>query len=182
VTDMNGQLELPGVIGSVAKLLDAARGSLSLDPQAAARYICEAAALLWVETLIPEVVAPKNPGSLARWRLVKALQLFETKFDRPIRLGDVADAVRMSKSQFSRAFSGSVGEPPARYLRRYRVKRAHEMMLSTSKSLSEIALNCGFADQSHFTRTFSRVVGVSPAAWRRTFFEGPGLTAFSPRS
>jgi len=177
VTDMNVQLELPGVVGSVAKLLDAARSSLSLDPQAAARYICEAAALLRVDTLIPDVVASKIPGSLARWQLVRALELFETKFDRPIRIGDVADAVRMSKSHFSRAFSGSVGESPARYLRRYRVGRAHEMMLSTSKSLSEIALNCGFADQSHFTRTFRRMVGVSPAAWRRTFSKGPGLTS-----
>ena len=106
----------------------------------------------------------------------RTLELFETKFDRPISVGDVADAVRMSKSHFSRAFSGSVGESPARYLRRYRVGRAHEMMLSTSKSLSEIALNCGFADQSHFTRTFRRMVGVSPAAWRRTFSKGPGFT------
>jgi len=172
---MNGQLELPGVIGSVANLLDAARSSLSLDPRAAAGYIGEAAALLRVETLIPDVVAPKIPQSLARWQLARALELFETNFDRPIRLDDLADAVRMSKSHFSRAFSGSVGEPPARYLRRYRVKRAQEMMLSTSESLSEIALNCGFADQSHFTRTFSRMVGVSPAAWRRTFSKGPSV-------
>jgi AraC family transcriptional regulator len=98
--------------------------------------------------------------------------LFETNFDRPIRLGDVAEAVRMSTSHFSRAFRRSVGEPPARYLRRYRLKRAREMMVSTSKSLSEIALNCGFSDQPHFTRTFSRMVGISPAAWRR--IRGPG--------
>jgi AraC family transcriptional regulator len=180
VTDMNVQFELPGVVGSVAKLLDAARSSLSLDPQAAAGYIGEAAALLRVETLIPDVVAPRIPQSLAPWQLARALELFETNFDRPIRLGDVADAVRMSKSYFSRAFSGSVGEPPARYLRRYRVKRAQEVMLSTSKSLSEIALYCGFADQSHFTRTFSRMVGVSPAAWRRAFTEGPRMNDWVP--
>ena len=174
VTDMNAQVELPGVVGSVAKLLDVARSCLCLDPQAAARYLGEAAALLRVDRLTPDGVAPKIPGSLARWQLVRALELFETNFDRRIRLDDVADAVRMSKSHFSRAFTGCVGEPPARYLRRYRVKRAHEMMLSTSKSLSEIALNCGFADQSHFTRTFSRMVGVAPAAWRRAFSRGPG--------
>ena len=176
MTDMNVQLEFPGVVGSAAKPLDAARSSLSLDPRAAARYICAATALLRAETLISDVSAPKISGSLARWQLVKALELFETNFDRPIRLGDVADAVRMSKSHFCRAFSGSVGEPPARYLRRYRVNRAHEMMVSTSKSLSEIALDCGFADQAHFSKTFSRMVGVSPAAWRRAFSKGPGLT------
>ena len=107
--------------------------------------------------------------TVSRWQLVRALQFLETNFDRPIRLDDVAGAVWMSTSHFSRMFSGSVGEPPARYLRRYRVKRAQEVMLSTSKSLSEIALYCGSADQSHFTRIFSCMVGVSPAAWRRTF-------------
>jgi transcriptional regulator GlxA family with amidase domain len=178
VTDMNVQFESPGVVGSVVKLLDAARSSLSLDPQAAAGYIAEATALLRVETL--DVVAPKTPRSLPRWRLARALELFETNFDRPIKVDDVADAVRMSKSHFSRAFCDSVGEPPARYLRRYRVKRAHEMMLSTSKSLSEIALNCGFADQSHFTRIFSRMVGVSPAAWRRSFSKGPAVNDWVP--
>jgi AraC family transcriptional regulator len=169
VTDMNVELEFPGVVGSVAKLLDAARSALSVDPQAAGRYICEAAALLKVDTLTPDAVPSKSPGALPRWQLVRALQFIETKFDCPIRIDDVADAVRLSKSHFSRAFSGSVGEPPARYLRRYRVRKAHEMMLSTSKSLGEIALNCGFADQSHFSRTFRGMVGISPSAWRRTF-------------
>jgi transcriptional regulator GlxA family with amidase domain len=169
---MNAQFESPGVVGSVTKLLDAARSSLSVDPRAAADYLGEAAALLRIDTVIPDGFATKIPQPLARWQLVRAMELFETNFDRPIRLDDVADAVRMSKSHFSRAFSDCVGEPPARYLRRYRVKRAHEMMLSTSKSLSEIALNCGFADQSHFTRTFRRMVGVAPAAWRRAFSRG----------
>jgi transcriptional regulator GlxA family with amidase domain len=83
----------------------------------------------------------------------------------------VADEVRLSVSQFSGAFRRSVGEPPARYLRRYRVKRAQEMMLLTGESLATIAVDCGFADQSHFTRIFSRMVGVSPAAWRRALFQ-----------
>ena len=78
---MNGQLELPGVIGSVAKLLDAARSSLSLDPRTAARHVCEAAALLRAETLTLDVGSTRSPGSLARWRLQRALELFETNFD-----------------------------------------------------------------------------------------------------
>ena len=124
-----------------------------------------------------QFVAPKKPQTPARKRLVRALELFETSFDRPLRLDDLADAVRMSRSHFSRVFNDSVGEPPARYLRRYRVKRAHEMMLSTGKSLSEIALNCGFYDQSHFTRIFRRMVGVAPAAWRRVVSKGAGSTS-----
>ena len=127
--------------------------------------------------MIPAADAAKISRSLARWQLNRALELFEANLDRPIRLEEVADAVRLSASHFSRAFHQSVGEPPARYLRRYRVKRAREMLLLTSKSVSEIALNCGFADQAHLTKTFSRIVGVTPAAWRRTFSKGPGLTS-----
>ena len=117
----------------------------------------------------PGTDAPRTSSSLASWQLNRALELFETNIDRPIRLEAVADAVRLSVSHFSRTFRRSVGEPPARYLRRYRVKRAQEMMLLTSESLATIAVECGFADQAHFTRIFSCMVGVSPAAWRRTF-------------
>ena len=115
--------------------------------------------------------APRMSGSLASWQLNRALELFETNIDRPIRLGAVAVAVRMSVSRFSEAFRRSVGEPPARFLRRYRVKRAQEMMLSTGESLATIAVDCGFSDQPHFTRIFSRMVGVSPAAWRSAPFQ-----------
>jgi transcriptional regulator GlxA family with amidase domain len=131
---------------------------------------------------LPGTDAPRTSPSLASWQLDRALELFETNIDRPIRLEAVADAVRLSVSRFSGAFRGSVGEPPARYLRRYRVKRAQEMMLLTSESLATIAVGCGFADQSHFTRTFRRMVGVAPAAWRRTFSKGPGSTSQPPAS
>jgi AraC-like DNA-binding protein len=47
------------------------------------------------------------------------------------------------------------------------MERAQGLMLSTDKPLSEIAAECGLADQPHFTRLFRRVVGESPAAWRR---------------
>ena len=48
-----------------------------------------------------------------------------------------------------------------------RVERAKDAMLGTNASLAEVALSCGFADQSHFTKVFTSVAGVSPGAWRR---------------
>jgi AraC family transcriptional regulator len=122
-----------------------------------------------VQLDLPDADAPRISRSLASWQLNRALELFETNIDRPIRIEAVANAVRLSVSHFSRTFRHSVGEPPARYLRRYRVKRAQEMMLLTGESLATIAVDCGFADQPHFTRIFSRMVGVSPAAWRSAF-------------
>jgi AraC-like DNA-binding protein len=166
------QIELPGVVGTVAKLLEAAHRSVSLDPREAARCISEAAAVLGVEAVIPVADTAKISRSLARWQLNRALELFEANLDRPIRLREVADAVRLSASHFSRAFHKSMGEPPARYLRRQRVKRAQKMLLLTNKSITEIALNCGLSDQSHFTRTFRHVVGLPPAMWRRAFSDG----------
>ena len=118
---------------------------------------------------LPGTDAPRTSPSLASWQLNRALELFETNIDRPIRLEAVAGAVRLSVSRFSGAFRGSVGEPPGRYLRRCRVKKAQEMMRLTGEPLATIAVECGFADQAHFTRIFSCMVGVSPAAWRRTF-------------
>ena len=126
---------------------------------------------------LPDADAPRSSRSLASWQLNRVLEVFETNIGGPIRIEAVANAARLSVSHFSRTFRRSVGEPPARYLRRYRVKRAQEMMLSTGESLATIAVDCGFADQPHFTRIFSCMVGVSPAAWRRTFSKGSELTS-----
>jgi AraC-like DNA-binding protein len=48
-----------------------------------------------------------------------------------------------------------------------RIDRARTMLADASSSLADVACATGFADQSHFTRVFSRVVGMSPGAWRR---------------
>jgi AraC-like DNA-binding protein len=66
-----------------------------------------------------------------------------------------------------RAFRESFGAPPHTYLMRRRMERAQDLMLSTETSIGQIALDCGFADQSHLTRLFHKIVGESPAAWRR---------------
>lgn len=60
-----------------------------------------------------------------------------------------------------------MGEPPHRWLISQRVRRAREMLEKTDESISLIALNCGFSDQSHLTRLFHAQTGYSPAVWRR---------------
>lgn len=58
--------------------------------------------------------------------------------------------------------------PPHRWLLKARVERAREMLEKTAESVGEIANACGFADQSHLTRTFRKLFGTPPGAWRRT--------------
>jgi AraC-like DNA-binding protein len=91
----------------------------------------------------------------------------EANLDTRIRNKDLAAVARLSEYHFNVAFRISVGEPPHGYIIQRRVERAQGLMLSTQKPLSEIAVECGLADQAHFTRLFRRIVGESPAAWRR---------------
>ncbi len=84
-----------------------------------------------------------------------------------LSLSEPARACGLSLSYFSRAFKQSVGAPPHRWLLLQRVQRAKSLLRNSDRSLAETAAACGFADQSHFTRVFSNVVGVSPGAWRK---------------
>ena len=118
----------------------------------------------------PEPVTPPTAavrGGLCPWQIRKVTSHIETHLDRPIRNEDLATLVRLNPCHFGRAFRNSFGESPHEYLIRRRVERAQGLMLSTDAPLSQIALDCGLADQAHLSRLFRRVVGESPRTWRR---------------
>ncbi|WP_213775776.1 AraC family transcriptional regulator [Bradyrhizobium sp. dw_78] len=79
----------------------------------------------------------------------------------------LADLCGLSIDQFNRAFKIATGIPPHQWLVGERVRRARELLAETTIPISDIALCCGFADQSHLTRVFKGHVGASPGAWRR---------------
>ncbi|QDE38359.1 helix-turn-helix transcriptional regulator [Luteibacter pinisoli] len=106
-------------------------------------------------------------GGLAHWQERRALAFMEQRLDQSFPVSDVADACGLSVNHFSRAFRRSLGKPPHRWLLDRRIARARELLQTTSLSLADIALACGFAEQSHFTRVFARLVGMPPGAWRR---------------
>jgi AraC family transcriptional regulator len=112
-------------------------------------------------------------GGLSPWQIRKVTSHVDAHLDRTIRNEDLAALVRLNPSHFGRAFRNSFGEPPHEYVIRRRVERAQGLMLSTDASLSEIALDCGLADQSHLTRLFRRIAGESPRAWRRARVGAP---------
>jgi len=82
-------------------------------------------------------------------------------------LSELAALCGLSRSYFIRAFKQITGMPPYRWLLMQRVKRAKALLRGTKLPIAEIALACGFADQSHLTRVFSKAFRISPAAWRR---------------
>jgi len=106
-------------------------------------------------------------GGLAPWQVELTLRLLLRDLGDDSPVADLASRCGLSRSYFVRAFKLSMGTPPHRWLVRERVHRAGEMLERTNKSISAIAVSCGFSDQSHLTRVFRASVGSSPAAWRR---------------
>ena len=106
-------------------------------------------------------------GGLAPWQARRACERLESDLGGKLSLQQIAAEFDLSVSHFSRAFRISTGLPPHQWLLQQRVKAAKQLMTVRDLPLSEIAMSAGFANQSHFTRVFSAVVGVSPGAWRR---------------
>lgn len=106
-------------------------------------------------------------GGLASWQERRAKEILSSTLDGEVSLKDIASQCGLSISYFSRAFRQSTGMAPHRWLIERRIEAAKALLASRTASLSDIALRCGFADQSHFTRAFSNLVGSSPGAWRR---------------
>ena len=107
-------------------------------------------------------------GGLAGWQERRAVAFMQERLDQSFPVAAVADACGLSVNHFSRAFRRSLGKPPHRWLLDQRIERARDMLRTTDMSLADIALSCGFAEQSHFTRVFARLVGMPPGAWRRS--------------
>lgn len=118
-------------------------------------------------------------GGLASWQAKRACERLESDLGGKVSLQNIAAELDLSVSHFSRAFRISVGLPPHQWLLHQRVKAAKQLMTVCDLPLTEIAISVGFANQSHFTRVFSSIVGVSPAAWRREML---GATPDSPPS
>lgn len=113
-------------------------------------------------------------GGLAPWQVTRACDRLESDLGGKLALQAIAAELDLSVSHFSRAFRISTGLPPHQWLLHQRVKAAKQLMSVRDLPLSEIAISAGFANQSHFTRVFSAIVGVSPGAWRREMQGSPG--------
>jgi AraC-like DNA-binding protein len=97
----------------------------------------------------------------------KAKALLSADLTQEPSISEVSIACGLPPGRFVRAFRLATGMPPHRWLRQFRVDRAKELLFGSRLTLAQIAYDCGFSDQSHFTRVFSAAVGITPGAWRR---------------
>jgi AraC family transcriptional regulator len=96
-----------------------------------------------------------------------ARELLRDRCCEAVTVSDVAHTVGVHPVHLARTFRRCVGCTPGEYLRRARVERAAALLRDTRRPLGDVALSCGFADQSHFTKAFRRALGTAPGAYRR---------------
>ena len=146
------------------QLLRRACAALDRDADSARREIRRALELLLDSAV--RIPPDRRVQGLATWQARVVVDHVLANLDTPMRVEDLAALTQLSKSHFSRAFKQSTGMPPHHYLITRRVSAAIALIRETDRPLSEISLDVGFADQSHFTRTFVQLTGETPGEFR----------------
>jgi len=100
--------------------------------------------------------------------LRRAERYIQDNFTRKLSLAEVAAAAGLSPAYFSTVFKNEMGENFSDYLVRLRNELAARLLLGTERSLADIAADCGFEDQSWFSKTFKRYMGTSPGRYRES--------------
>jgi AraC family transcriptional regulator len=108
-----------------------------------------------------------TPGRADRRRAVESALWLDASASDDVSLQSAAQRVQLSPFHFLRLFSTVLGVTPHQYLVRARLRRAARLLIETRRSVTDIALEAGFADLSNFVRTFHRAAGASPGHFRR---------------
>jgi AraC family transcriptional regulator len=87
--------------------------------------------------------------------------------DQPLSIARLAELCDVHPARLARAFRRETGVGPGEYQRALRLRHALRLVAETDAPLSEVALACGFCDQSHFSRAFKAVYGCAPKTYRR---------------
>ena len=106
-------------------------------------------------------------NALPQSQLERVIDYMKANLTQDLSILDLATLTSMSKSHFSRSFKQSVGIAPYQYLMQQRVERAKQLLEKQSIAISTIALDCGFANQTHLTKVFRQMTGMTPKAYQK---------------
>jgi two-component system response regulator YesN len=98
------------------------------------------------------------------------MEYMKTNYMKNITLQDISSIAYLSPTYFHLVFKNIVGVTPCRYLTQTRLEAAQKMLINSSKSLSEIAFDCGFASQAYFCSVFKSETGITPRKFRAAKF------------
>jgi AraC-like DNA-binding protein len=117
--------------------------------------------------LKPHDRANQTHGPYAR--LAKVCNYVLKNFAQPITVESMAEQIEISVSQLQREFASNFKMSPREYLAKVRLNMAQHQLLHTSKALGNIAIDCGYYDQSHFNRIFRKATGLTPREFQLHF-------------
>jgi AraC-like DNA-binding protein len=113
-------------------------------------------------------------------RVRKVIALAEGSLHKGWTPAKLAALVNLSPSRLHQLFKKETGLPPARYLRRLRMRRAKELLETTHLSVKQVMAFVGLTDESHFVRDFKQACGLTPARYRERFHDGPPAVSTPP--
>ena len=116
--------------------------------------------------------------TLAPWQVSLAMRTMRCNLGGSISISEVASLCRLSLCYFVRAFTNTVGIAPYAWFVEQRIMWAKSLLADTALPLAQVALECGFSDQAHFTKAFVKASGITPAKWRRQICACSGAAAF----
>ncbi|MDR3516629.1 MAG: AraC family transcriptional regulator [Azospirillaceae bacterium] len=166
-------IELPPCFGDVdpviASIVQAAGHSIS-DTESGSTLLADHLARALASRLLARLPAQGDfqAGVLSPAQQRRLRDFMATHLAHPIGLSDMAAAVGLTPTRFSRCFRRETGTTPYHYLLSARLRHAGTLLRGSALPIAEIALACGFSHQEHLTRMFKRELGTTPAAYRRT--------------
>ena len=98
--------------------------------------------------------------------LSAALREIARRIPTSFGVGDVADALKVSRTQLDKLFAAKFSRSVGREIARQRIEKAKKLLTATDKPMKEIAALCGFCNAGYFTNAFRSATGVTPKAWR----------------
>ncbi len=113
-----------------------------------------------------KLVLQKYEDGLPKYKLKQALEYMNVHLSENVSLASVSEEVQISQFHFCRLFKQSTGMTPHAYLIQQRVERAKQLLKRKEGSMLDIAIECGFANPSHFAKHFRKHTGISPKQFR----------------
>lgn len=154
------------------RLVDALKEFLSEYEEAAPgfRQLLDAAALKITHLLIRQLLRIAQPVETLshRMSITRAIDFLNGHYGERIAVTDLATVANLSPSHFTRVFKEETGMAPVEYIMRTRLDSAKRMLRGNDKTLSTIALDCGFNSSSYFYQCFTRAFAISPSEFRKS--------------
>ena len=174
---MSPEQNVENVPAAISSLIDGAVAAFEADRTMSRRYLLRASAILRARKAAHcalEVTRDESVRTgLAAWQVNRVVDYIEHHLSDKITGRQLASLADISVGQLFRAFKVSIGVPPFYYILSRRIEFACTLLKTTNEPLSQIALASGLSEQSHLCRVFRRMMGITPAAWRRANGNGP---------